>query len=708
MPVTIPIGGDLAPLNASLNRLRTTLLQVSAEIKGAFAGISNAGAAASQKTDGSLKTVIGRLKSFGASAGTAGHALNGMVVGAQSLKTIAGALHLGRLTGSLRSIITSGGGVRGVLTAVAGRLRALVASPTFQKIAVSALAAAAAVTAVVIAVKVVKTGFGALQGLASRAFSAVRAGARGAASAVSGVASGIGSLPGKLGGLTGGLSPLMGVAAAMAGVYMGVSQLKSALASAGDFEELTVRVEQFTGSAEKAKALLEDMSKFALSTPFETKDVQAAAGTLLAAGIKENVGGLVKEMAAVSRNGQQLAELSEALGKGFAKGKFQTEEVNKFLERGINLMPELAAVTGKTGSELRKAIEEGLSFEQVTQAVRALSGEGGQFQGMLLRLSMTGKGLMSTLVSAWEEVRRAFGQPILDALKPYMQEGIKFITSLREQAAAAGAAVGTALLTIMAAFKAGQVWELAKAGLSVAFQTGIDLLMRGLVGAVAFLATVLPPIFSAAIAKLKDPVFWEGVGTLFEGVAHKLRAVIGEIIEPLVDATTVGGDEERAKDRTYHSIVGDVDMVNAKAMMAEAGGGLDFGKVMADALFNGIDKAAAAAGSYKSAPALAEARGNMQELRDSLAQTVAQIKDAAAVPAPVGKAEGGGIITPEMGGKNGQAASVISSSARIGKGGFGQMFFAPLVVEAKRQTGQLKTIASNTANLGNRTPAAYA
>jgi len=642
-----------------------------------------------------------RLTGFVASAGRAGHAITGIVTGAQALRTAIGAVNMARLTASLRHLVSGAGGVRGAVVALGARLRTLASNPTFQKLAAGAIAAVAAIGAVVLAVKLVRAGFATLQSIAGRAFAAVRAGAHAASSAVSGVVSGIKGMGGGLGKMAGGVGPLAAIAAGLGVAALAVSQLKSALSSAGDFEVLTVRVEQFLGSAQKAQAFLKDMADFANATPFETKDVQETGAGLLAAGVTGNVGGLVKELAAVARNGQQLGELGDALGKGFAKGKFQTEELNKFLERGINLMPELAAVTGKSGTELRKLIEDGLSFDTVTEAIRRMSGEGGQFQGMLARLSMTGAGLMSTLVSAWEEVRREFGQPILNAIKPLMQDGLKVVAAMKEKATAAGAAIGNALLTVIAAFKAGNIWNLATAGMNLAFRSGIDVLMRGLKGAVAFLATALPPIFAAAMAKLRDPKFWDGVITLLAGIGHKITALIKEAIEPLVDTTTIGGDKEREAERNYHSIVGDVDMINGKAMMAEAGGGIDFVAVLGKWLAKAGEAAEVAANEDRKDNKLAAAQADFVKLTAELAGAIAALKEKSKVPDAIGKAQGGGVLPPADGAvkKSTQVGSVVSSGARIGKGGFGMLFFSPLVAESKKHTGQLASIAKSAAIL---------
>lgn len=225
-----------------------------------------------------------------------------------------------------------------------------------------------------------------------------------------------------------------------------VRGLTDSLKAAADFEALTIDFEVFLKDATKAKDLMTEIVAFSDATPFEADDLLITTKNLLAAGIEgEKVVGILKSIAAVAKDGQQVGELGDALAKGFAKGKFQTEELNKFLERGANLLPELAKITGLTGIELSKAVEKGLAFEDVTAAIAALSAEGGLFFGRLDRQSKTATGLVSTLAGGWKSFMREFGVPINDALKPILEGAIKAIASAKPAARVIGEAVGAML-----------------------------------------------------------------------------------------------------------------------------------------------------------------------------------------------------------------------------------------------------------------------
>jgi tape measure domain-containing protein len=249
------------------------------------------------------------------------------------------------------------------------------------------------------------------------------------------------------------MAPLLGAAAVF---KLG----KDSLAAAANYETMALKMEQFTGSAEKAKAILDEMTDFSLKTPFETKDLQEAAAAFLGAGIKDGIPKLVKDVAAVAKDGGQILELTDALSKGFAKGKFQTEEINKFLERGINLLPELRNVTGLQGKEFQKAVEAGLKFEDVTKAVGNLSKEGGLFYGMLEKQSQTTIGLVSTLMSGFTELQKVFGQPINDAIKPIIADAISNVSKFLPKVQALGETVAGAIKSAFNQFQNGTLGEL--------------------------------------------------------------------------------------------------------------------------------------------------------------------------------------------------------------------------------------------------------
>jgi tape measure domain-containing protein len=516
--------------------------------------------------------------------------------------------------------------------------------------------------------------------LVAATFAKLKAGAAATANAVRSIA----SMPGKMLGAIPGL-PIAGLLSGAGAIALLATQLKGASANAAVFEDLTVSVEHFTGSAEKAKTLLADLAQFALVTPFETLDVQQTAGTLLGAGIKEDVAGITKDLAAMSRNGQELGELGDALGKGFAKGKFQTEEVNKFLERGINLNPALQAQLGLTGDEFTKAVEKGLTFSTVTSAIRAMSSEGGQFFGLLDRRAQTFTGLISTLSSAWTDVRQAFGKPFNDALKPIISSAIESVTGLMQKAKDLGEKVGRAITIAFVAFKEGRMGELFGASLKLGIAVAMDKLFLGLKSAVAFLAAALPPIFAAFGAKLSDPTFWQGLALYFEGFGKIIGAEIRAAM-PMPDMAKIENDK----------IFANLLLNSGAVLMGEAGGGTNIGAAIQSGLDAGIENAARVISETGESTRTTEARAGLSEITASLKAAADALQKKTGESTQLNQGEGGGIITPGDGETATTAiksamGTLTTSQGRVGGGGFG-MTFGTLASIGKKTNSLLTSI----------------
>lgn len=116
-----------------------------------------------------------------------------------------------------------------------------------------------------------------------------------------------------------------------------VAQLQNQVVSFGQdvitigsqFEQTEIAFKTFLGSAEKAKAVLKDLTDFAASTPFELPEVQGAARNLLAFGVSsEKLIPTLKALGDVSSGvSQPLTRLVTIYGQVLSKGRLQGEEL---------------------------------------------------------------------------------------------------------------------------------------------------------------------------------------------------------------------------------------------------------------------------------------------------------------------------------------------------------------------------------------------
>lgn len=167
-----------------------------------------------------------------------------------------------------------------------------------------------------------------------------------------------------------------------------------------NFEQLQISFETMLGSVEKANVLIAEITKFAIRTPFELKDVAKGAKALLAFGIEQE-----KIIPTLKSLGDVAAGLSipiERLILNFGQVKTQSRltgrELRDFAIAGVPLLAELGKVMGKTTAEVTKLVSAGaVGFPIVEQAFKNMSGEGGKFFNLMIKQTASTAGQISNL-----------------------------------------------------------------------------------------------------------------------------------------------------------------------------------------------------------------------------------------------------------------------------------------------------------------------
>lgn len=217
---------------------------------------------------------------------------------------------------------------------------------------------------------------------------------------------------------------LVTFAATAAGAAMGGVFAVDSVKAAGAFQDTELQVARFAGSVKLAKSILRDVTGLSVRTPFQTGTMQDLTAGLLSAGIAaEGVFGTVERLAKVAGNDQQLSELGDVLGKGFANKKFDLEKIKQFLDRSVNVLPALAQVKGTDSDGLSEMIRNGeIGFKDMEAALDRLSAKGGQFFGLMEARSQTLPGLWSTLVSNLKLFQVEMGKPMVGPLSDALRE----------------------------------------------------------------------------------------------------------------------------------------------------------------------------------------------------------------------------------------------------------------------------------------------
>mgnify|MGYP003630001285 CR=1 FL=1 len=176
--------------------------------------------------------------------------------------------------------------------------------------------------------------------------------------------------------------------------------VKTSVSNAAELETLEISFISLTGSAQAAKDVVEDLTNFTASTPFQLEGVASAAKQLVTArGSVAGLNGDLKTLGDISATvGVPINELAAIYTKAFNKGKVQTEELNQISERGIPIIRILAEQYGVTTAAIFKMAEQGaLSFGDLETAFKKMGEEGGLAFGAMERQSQSLNGKFSTL-----------------------------------------------------------------------------------------------------------------------------------------------------------------------------------------------------------------------------------------------------------------------------------------------------------------------
>jgi hypothetical protein len=206
---------------------------------------------------------------------------------------------------------------------------------------------------------------------------------------------------------------------------------KSTVELAATAETAAVQFKVLTGSAEEAASVMKQINKFAADTPFESMEITQAAKQLIAFGGSSQT--VISELQTLgdlaSGMGIPLGELAEIYGKARIQGRLFMEDINQLQGRGINVTAQLAKEFGN----VRQAVEKGqVNFSHLEKALKAMTIEGGAFAGMMVEMSDTFDGKVSTLIDNVKTLGRGIGEMLLPPLKNVVSEANNILSKFNE------------------------------------------------------------------------------------------------------------------------------------------------------------------------------------------------------------------------------------------------------------------------------------
>lgn len=329
---------------------------------------------------------------------------------------------------------------------------------------------------------------------------------------------------------------ITGAALALKGLQAVWTEAQAAVGEAANRETMQTAFIPLLGSAKAAKDRMAELADFAAHTPFQLPEVATASRTLetLTDGALSTGQGLTMIGDVASGTNTPFEELAVTIGRLYS-GLDSGRPVGEAMQR----LQEIGAITPGVRAKLEKLQAEGKKGSEVW---RVAAEDLARFSGGMELQSQAWNGKLSTLSDAWAEVRAQFGEPIMDALKPLLDDGIGTIESMASKAREIGETIAYAMRFMIESFKQGEAWNLAKLGLTLAFQESVNFLWRVLMGVCEAIPQYLVQAFKTGVQILDiltDASFWSIVGNAFVGVmrtaVNGILALLSEGIANLIE-----------------------------------------------------------------------------------------------------------------------------------------------------------------------------
>ena len=210
---------------------------------------------------------------------------------------------------------------------------------------------------------------------------------------------------------------------------------KSVIFTRGEMEKQEIAFEVMLGSAEKANSLLNELSDKAEKSPFGIIGITDTAKQLIAFGIEaEKVSETIDNLGDIATGvNVPIARLGLVYGQVKTAGRLMAQDLNQFTQAGVPLIKELSKVLNIAEKEVKELGSEGkISFENVEQAIKNMTSEGGQFYKMMNRGNDTVLGQFDEFGDVINRTMMALGKPFESVIKNTTKKTITYFKSLQK------------------------------------------------------------------------------------------------------------------------------------------------------------------------------------------------------------------------------------------------------------------------------------
>lgn len=358
----------------------------------------------------------------------------------------------------------------------------------------------------------------------------------------------------------------------------------------GEFDQLRVAIDSFTGSAEKGAKVFGQLTRLAVKSPFELRDITNSAKQLLAYGTAaDDVADSIKMLSDVSAgSGQSIKDIAYLYGTSLTQGRLYARDLFQFANRGIPIYSELAKVMGISTKELMEQVKIGkVGFPQLQAAMEGMTAAGGKYFGLSDKIAATTFGKISNLKDRWSIALNEMGNAT-DGMVSTSVEGITVLIENWEQVVKAIEAAVIAYGSYRAAMAVGALISQVQTANALARALGTTVTATGTLSSAwkNLTATMaLNPITAASVAigvlvssvwLLHDSTtaaekaqkrFDESMKRIV-GSAEAEKAAFDELLSTIKNVNEAGDKRQRAYDKlkeSYPDIIKNMTFENVVA-----------------------------------------------------------------------------------------------------------------------------------------------
>lgn len=185
------------------------------------------------------------------------------------------------------------------------------------------------------------------------------------------------------------------------------------------------------GNQQEAQKLLDTLKEMAATTPYETTDLVKATQKMMAFGISADDSLKYLQMLGDVAMGDanKMDSLTLAFSQMGASGRATMEDINQMIDQGFNPLTIIAQQTGENMGDLRDRVSAGgVSFQEIANAMKTATSEGGIYFGSMDQASQTTAGKISTLK---DDFNSALGS-MTESLLPFAMSGVEKLSQLAQ------------------------------------------------------------------------------------------------------------------------------------------------------------------------------------------------------------------------------------------------------------------------------------